>query len=177
MDRFNKVTRRDFLKSSALVTAAALANSQTLSAETATVSAKSERLITGWEHYRGSLGGPWEVWHGSFAKDPNRWAKLELPHCFNARDAVDPDTTYYRGLGWYRTNLKIANPFPNGRTLLRFEGAGQKSRVFVDLDQVAEHVGGYDEWTVDITDAASKALANPENKSTVRLTIVCDNSH
>ena len=177
MDRFNNVTRRDFLKSSALVTAAALANSQILSAEAATAAAKSERLITGWEHYRGSLGGPWEVWHGSFAKDPNRWTKVELPHCFNARDAVDPDTTYYRGQGWYRTNLKITNPFANGRTLLRFEGAGQKSRVFIDLDQVAEHVGGYDEWTVDITDAATKALANPENKSTVLLTIVCDNSH
>jgi len=178
MDRFNQVTRRDFLKSSALVTAAALtSNSQTLSAQATTATAKSERLITGWEHYRGSLGGPWEVRHGSFAKDPNRWSKVELPHCFNAREAVDPDTTYYRGQGWYRTNLKIANSFPNGRTLLRFEGAGQKSRVFVDLDLVAEHIGGYDEWTVDITDAAAKALANAENKGTVPLTMVCDNSH
>src|SRR4029077_9431259 len=169
----DQVTRRDFLKTSALVTAAALtSNSNTLSAQATTAQAKSERLITGWEHYRGSLGGPWEVWHGSFAKDPNRWTKVELPHCFNARDAVDPDVSYYRGQGWYRTNLKIANQFPNGRTLLRFEGAGQKSRVFVERDQVADHVGGYDEWTFDITDAAAKALGNPENKGAVPLTIV-----
>jgi len=177
MDRFDKVTRRDFLKTSALVTAAALAsNPVALSAQT-TSTTKSERLINVWEHFRGSLGGPWEVWHGPFAKDANRWAKVELPHCFNARDAVDPDTSYYRGQGWYRTNLKITNPFPSGRTLLHFEGAGQKSRVFLDLDQIAEHVGGYDEWTVDITDAASSALANAESKGAVPLTIVCDNSH
>ena len=173
----DQVTRRDFLKTSALVTAAALTSNSKGLAQTQAQTSTAERLITGWEHYRGSLGGPWEVWHGSFAKDPNRWTKVELPHCFNARDAVDPDVSYYRGQGWYRTNLKISNPFPNGRTLLQFEGAGQKSRVFIDLDQVADHVGGYDEWTVDITDAAAKALVNPQNKGAIPLTIVCDNSH
>ena len=110
-----------------------------------TANQSSQRLFTGWEHYRGSLGGVWEVWRGGKAGDQVVWQKVELPHCFNARDAVDPDEVYYRGQGWYRTNLKIENPFPHGRTLLHFEGAGQKSRVFVDLVQVAEHVGGYDE--------------------------------
>jgi len=173
----DQVTRRDFLKTSALLTAAALTSNSMGLAQNQAQTSTAERLIASWEHYRGSLGGPWEVWHGSFAKDPNRWAKVEVPHCFNARDAVDPDVSYYRGQGWYRTNLKIANPFPNGRTLLQFEGAGQKSRVFIDLDKVAEHVGGYDEWTVDITDAAAKALANAQNKGAIPLTIVCDNSH
>ena len=176
MDRFDRVTRRQFLKTSALVTAAALTSKRT-SAQVRTLIALSQPLISGWEHYRGSLDGPWEVWYGSFAKDPNRWTKVELPHCFNARDAVDPDTAYYRGQGWYRTSLQSTNAFPNGRTRLHFEGAGQKTRVFIDLDQVAEHVGGYDEWTVDITDAASKALANAANKRMIPLTIVCDNSH
>src|SRR5215813_5611974 len=113
-DRFDQVTRRQFLKTSALVTAAALTSDpQTLSAQATTTAARSERLISGWEHYRGSLGGPWEVWHGSSAKNPNRWTKVELPHCFNARDAVDPDTAYYRGQGWYRTSLQSTNAFPN----------------------------------------------------------------
>src|SRR5437764_10850498 len=175
-DRFDKLTRRDFLKTSALVTAATL-TAPSLNAADSVPNSNAQRLLTGWEHYRGSLGGPWEVWHGSFAKDPNRWTKVDLPHCFNARDAVDPDTPYYRGQGWYRTNLKIANPFRNGRTLLRFEGAGQKSRVFIDEEQVGEHVGGYDEWTIDITDAAAKALANSQNRGAIPLTIGCDNSH
>jgi beta-galactosidase len=177
MDHSEKLTRRDFLRTSALMTAAALtSNSLTASDKAVANRTNSERLISGWEHHRGSLSGPWDVWHGAGANNPEHWTEIELPHCFNARDAVDPDGTYYRGQGWYRTYLKIANPFASGRTLLHFEGCGQKSRVFVDLEQIAEHVGGYDEWIVDITDAAAKASANPENKNGVPLVIVCDNS-
>ena len=175
MIRSEKFTRRDFLKTSALVTAAALASPK-LAADTDVSANTSQRLIDGWEHYRGSLGGPWEVWRGAKASDHVEWQKIQLPHCFNARDAVDPDEVYYRGQGWYRTNLKLSNPYTNGRTLLHFEGASQKSRVFVGLDQVGEHVGGYDEWTVDITDAAAKALADSANQNQVPLAVVCDNS-
>ena len=177
MDQFEKLTRRDFIKTSVLVTAALASPAIAVGDQTTDQQTSPRRLITGWEHHRGSLGGPWEVWQGNKASDQVRWQKVEVPHCFNARDAVDPDEAYYRGQGWYRTNLKVANPFPNGRTLLHFEGAGQQAEVFIDLDKVGEHVGGYDEWTVDITDAAAKALTNSENKGTVPLIIVCDNSH
>ena len=175
LDRFEKLNRREFLKTSALVTVAAL-TPKALSSQAQPNQPTSQRLLTGWEHYRGSLSGPWEVWRGAKASDQVQWEKVELPHCFNARDAVDPDEVYYRGEGWYRTNLRIANPFPNGRTLLHFEGAGQQSKVFIDVDQVGEHVGGYDEWTVDITDAVIKAASNSQNPSTVPLAVVCDNS-
>jgi beta-galactosidase len=176
MNQSNRFSRREFLKTSALVTAAAITSSALADETTSGGQLTSQRLLTDWEHYRGSLGGPWEVWRGAKASDQVLWQKVDVPHCFNARDAVDPDEVYYRGEGWYRTNLKIANPFPSGRTLLHFEGAGQRSRVFIDLDQVGEHVGGYDEWTVDITDAAAKAASDPQNKNGVPLAIVCDNS-
>lgn len=90
-----------------------------------------QRLSTGWEFYQGSLGSTWEVWRGDAASDNVAWSPVTLPHCFNARDAVDPDGRYYQGPGWYRTRLRIANPFPNGRTLLHFDGAGQRSQVFI----------------------------------------------
>ena len=177
MNPSDKLSRRDFLKTSALATAAAATSRLSFAHQyVSNINLYSRRLLTGWEHYRGSLGGPWEVWRGAKASDQVQWQKVDLPHCFNARDAVDPDETYYRGQGWYRTNLKVRNPFPNGRTLLHFGGAGQKSRVYVGLDQVGEHVGGYDEWTVDITDAAAKALADKENQGAVPLALVCDNS-
>ena len=113
-------------------------------------------LDKGWEYYQGSLGSTWEIWRGDKATDNVTWTSVALPHCFNARDAVDPDVRYYQGPGWYRTRLKVANPFPNGRTLLHFDGAGQKSQVFVGTKKVGEHVGGYDQWDVDITDAISQ---------------------
>jgi beta-galactosidase len=136
----------------------------------------TQRLSDGWEHYQGSLGSTWEVWRGDAASDNVAWSKATLPHCFNGRDSVDPDVRYYQGPGWYRTKLKIANPYPNGRTLLHFDGAGQKSQVFVYTDKVGEHVGGYDEWTVDITDAAAKALKNEAFKGEVPISVMCDNS-
>jgi beta-galactosidase len=135
-----------------------------------------QRLDSGWEFYQGTLGSTWEIWRGDKATDNVIWQPVTLPHCFNARDSVDPDVHYYQGPGWYRTRLKLVNPFPNGRTLLHFDGAGQKSQVFVGLKKVAEHVGGYDQWDVDITDAAANAATNSIFNGSTPLAVLCDNS-
>lgn len=66
------------------------------------------------DYDQGTLGSPWEVWRGDAASDNVAWSSVTLPHCFNGRDAVDPDVRYYQGPGWYRTRLKINNPFSNG---------------------------------------------------------------
>ena len=114
------------------------------------------RLNGNWEFLKQDLGGIWEaVRPGGEGKPESvpRWEKVSLPHCVNATDAVDPDLNYYQGPAWYRTRLEIANPYTKGRTLLHFEGAGQKTEVYVYQTKVGGHVGGYDEWTVDITEA------------------------
>ena len=117
----------------------------------------STRLINNWEFLKQDIGGIWEavrpVKQGN-PEDVPLWTKVSLPHCVNAKDAVDPDVNYYQGPSWYRTQLDIQNPYPNGRTLLHFEGAGQKTDVYVYSTKVGSHVGGYDEFTIDITDAA-----------------------
>lgn len=143
----------------------------------------STRLNNGWEFVKQDLGGVWEALRPVKAGNPEElpfWQKVTLPHCFNATDAVNPDVNYYQGPGWYRTNLSIANPYSNGRTLLHFEGAGQKTAVYVYDVKVAEHVGGYDEWTVDITDAVAAFQKNPvyqtQFKGKIPLVIRCDNS-
>lgn len=154
--------------------------SGTSAAETASPATEGmtsrRRLADGWQHYRGTLGSVWEVWRGEKASDNVAWTQVTLPHCFNARDAVDPDERYYQGPGWYRTRLDAQNPFPRGRTLLHFDGAGQETRVFVHLDEAGRHLGGYDGWTVDITAAAAQALADASCGGKVPLAIRCDNS-
>jgi beta-galactosidase len=177
------LTRRQFIKSTALTTAAVVSTAPISLAQIASnpaIAARtSDRLLTGWEHYRGSLGGIWDVWRGGKANDKTSWQAVTLPHCFNARDAVDPDVPYYQGPGWYRNRLKLGpNPFSGGRILLHFEGAGQKTEVFVGSESVGRHVGGYDEFAFDITDAASKVLNSPQNKGAneLPLAILCDNS-
>jgi beta-galactosidase len=184
------VSRRAFLKStsSAVVVGALLhdldmdaaaaeieAASHMAQSQSATQTAHSHRLLTGWEYRRGGLGGVWEVWRKA-NDDATTWASVELPHCFNALDAVDPDAPYYQGPGWYRTRLKLENPYQRGRTLLHFEGAGQKTAVYVFTSKIGEHVGGYDEFTVDITDSAATALKSEANKGLVPIAILCDSS-
>ncbi|WP_345256548.1 glycoside hydrolase family 2 TIM barrel-domain containing protein [Flaviaesturariibacter amylovorans] len=116
------------------------------------------RLNEDWEFVRQDLGGIWEAVRprkGGNPEDVPLWTRVSLPHCVNATDAVDPDLNYYQGPAWYRTQLAVANPYPGGRTVLHFEGAGQKTEVYIHTTKVGSHVGGYDEFSVDITDAVA----------------------
>jgi len=144
---------------------------------------QSKRIDNQWEFLKSDLGGVWEAVRPVGKGNPEAvplWQMVNLPHCFNATDAVDPAVNYYQGPGWYRKNLAIDNPYPNGRTLLHFEGAGQKTAVYIYTTKVAEHVGGYDEWTVDITDAVKTFKENPvytkEFKGKMPIVIRSDNS-
>src|SRR5580658_6071396 len=151
-------TRRQFLQTAS----AALATAAISPAAAST----TRRLDEGWEHYRGSLSGIWEVWRGKAAAANVTWDKASMPHCYNAWDAVDPDQPYYQGPAWYRTAISVANPFAGGRTLLHFEGTGQSSEVFAGLESVGRHVGGYDEFVYDITG----------HTGDVPIAVMCDNS-
>lgn len=122
------------------------------------------RIDKNWEFLKSDLGGIWEAVRPVGKGDPEAvpiWQQVDLPHCFNAKDAVDPDVNYYQGPGWYRKNISVDNPYQNGRTRLHFEGVGQKTEVYVYTTKVGEHTGGYDEWTVDITDAVKAFKENP----------------
>lgn len=142
------------------------------------------RLNDNWQFLKEDLGSAWEavrpiIKPGNPECQPI-WENVTLPHCYNAFDGVDPDVNYYQGPAWYRTQLELKNPFNHGRTILHFEGAGQKTEVYIYTTKVGSHVGGYDEWTVDITDAAANFLedkaASERFKGKIPVSIRCDNS-
>ncbi|HTN38736.1 MAG TPA: glycoside hydrolase family 2 TIM barrel-domain containing protein [Arachidicoccus sp.] len=140
---------------------------------------KSIRLTDNWQFLKSDLGSIWEAWRPATPGSPQSvplWQSINLPHCFNARDAVDPDVNYYQGPGWYRTRLSLDNPYQGGHTYLHFEGAGQKTKVYIDTILVGEHVGGYDMWTVDITAAVAAVKRRADFKGQIPLAIRCDNS-
>ena len=144
---------------------------------------QTTRLNSNWEFIKQDLGGIWEAVRPVVAGNPESvpvWTPVTLPHCFNERDAVDPAGNYYQGPGWYRTKLDISNPYNNGRTILHFEGAGQKTDVYVYTSKVGSHVGGYDEWSVDITKAVEDFkktdVFKKQFKGEVPVEIRCDNS-
>ncbi len=147
---------------------AAASNSLTPSGD----STPATRLDKGWEFRKGPLDGIWEIWR---AEESDEWAAAVLPHCFNDRDACDPDEPYFRGQGWYRKRLPLANPFAGGRTLLHFQGAGQTTTVWVGSELVGMHKGGYDEFVFDVTDAVRR-LPVDQAKEGIPLVVLCDNS-
>ncbi len=128
------------------------------------------RLSDGWQFIRTDMANTWEVFRPVKAGKPESvplWTDVTLPHCYNAFDGVHPYENYYQGPAWYRRWLRVQNPYPGGHTLLEFEGAGQKTDVWVGDRHVGSHVGGYDRWTVDITEAGNDSLP---------VAIRCDNS-
>ena len=155
-----QISRRTFLATT--TTAAAIAVTPAWLRSLAQSPESNHRLTDAWDFYQGSLDGPAQVWNST---ELVTWQQITLPHCVNRYDACDPDNPAYRGPAWYRTQLSRANPYPNGRTLLHFAGAGQTTDVYVGETRLTQHIGGYDEWIVDITDHPSFHLA-----------IRCDNS-
>lgn len=140
---------------------------------------KKITLNKDWEYYQGTLGDIWEVWREEKYDDIFNvsWENITLPHCFNARDAVDPDKKYYQGPGWYRNKIGINNPYSEGRTLLHFEGAGQKTKAYVYKEEIDSHIGGYDEFQFDITEAINNYKeGNSEASEKIPICIRCDNS-
>jgi beta-galactosidase len=131
-----------------------------------------KRVDTGWEFRRGAVSDISDIWHSDEA---GLWLPTVLPHCFNARDACDPDQPYFRGQGWYRTRLPLRNPFVEGRTILNFQGAGQTTTLWVGSLLVGKHKGGYDEFDFDITDALQR-LPLADTKGGAPVTVCCDNS-
>ena len=63
---------------------------------------------------------------------------------------------------------------------MHFEGAGQKTKVFMHMKEVGSHVGGYDEFRVDLTESILDFKQNPlyqsEFEQSFPLSISCDNS-
>ena len=157
-----------------------LAGGSSLSAKIPT--ADKTRLNEGWQFVKTDLGSVWEAvraFKPGGAEAVPEWTDVTLPHCYNAEDSVDPDVAYYEGPAWYRTTLAINNPYKDGRTILEFEGAGQRTEVYVFTTKVGAHTGGYDSWNVDITDAVQAFLAGPDAarfEGKVPLVIRCDNT-
>lgn len=145
-------------------------------AQSATGEPTRRTLSDGWQLYQGPLDGPWQVWH---SEELAAFQPVAMPHSFNAHDGCDPDVPYYRGQGWYRTRLQLANPFQNGRSLLHSLGSGQVTSVYLGDQHIVTHEGGYDEWIADITEAAAawmKQAKDADRAKGVPLSICCDNS-
>jgi beta-galactosidase len=131
-----------------------------------------KRLDTGWEFHSGAVSNISDIWRPDEAA---LWQPAVLPHCFNARDACDPDQPYFRGQGWYRRRLSMRNPWAEGRTILNFQGAGQTTTLWIGPFLIGTHKGGYDEFDFDITEALQR-LPAADRRCGAPVAVCCDNS-
>lgn len=78
--------------------------------------------------------------------------RVDLPHTWNAQDALSGKQDYYRGVGNYRKMVSVPVEWKGKRLFLRFEGANTVTNLFVNQKHVGEHRGGYGAFVFDITD-------------------------
>jgi len=87
----------------------------------------------------------------SLTFDDQKWEVVNIPHTWNAVDAVSEPLGYYRGEGWYRRNIYIGKEAVDRQVYIYFEGANEITELFVNGQKVGKHIGGYTRFSFDIT--------------------------
>ena len=87
-------------------------------------------------------------------------ARVDLPHTWNAQDALSGRTDYKRGLGHYERRLFVPAEWKGQRLYLRFEGANSIADLFVNGRHAGQHRGGYGAFVFEITDFVNYGKAN-----------------
>lgn len=87
----------------------------------------------------------------SYQVQPNSGQRVDLPHTWNAMDALSGKQDYYRGMGNYEKQLFARPEWKDKRIYLRFEGANTVTDLFVNGAHVGEHRGGYGAFVFEIT--------------------------
>lgn len=109
-----------------------------------------------------------ENWSFRFSHQVNKgFAKrVDLPHTWNAQDALSGKVDYKRGIGNYEKKNFIKPEYQGKRLFLRFEGVNTVASVFVNRKYAGEHRGGYGAFVIEITD---KVDYGKENSVLVRV--------
>lgn len=97
------------------------------------------------------INSNWSFVQGDTTVAP-AWKSISLPHTWNAADALDDVPDYYRGVCWYKKIIRVSKKYSGREILLHFEGANQKVAVFVNGKLAGTHAGGYNAFTIPVTD-------------------------
>ena len=98
-----------------------------------------------------NLNGEWEF--STNYGEPEGVRTIRVPFCPESRlSGIGHHFPEGAGLT-YRKQLKLPEGFNRGRVLLHIGAADQTAAVFVNKKKLLEHKGGYEAFSVDITDA------------------------
>lgn len=162
------ISRRDFMRTTALAGAASLLGTQAFAQDAGGAQAVPAQRITGGLLYPQQNGfrnltdisGIWQ-----FQLDPDEkgeahgWFKalpsprpIAVPCSWN--DLFD-DARDYLGLAWYLTSVWVPSGWRGQRVFLRVGSANYAAKVWVNGTMVAEHLGGHLPFVAEVSSALS----------------------
>ena len=94
------------------------------------------------------------------------WEPVDLPHSVRLEPLNASGGRNYQGICRYRKTFRAAPSWKGRKVYLRFEGAMQVAEISLNGMLVHTHFGGYQPFTVDLTDALAYGA---ENELQVRL--------
>lgn len=86
---------------------------------------------------------------------------IAVPGDWNTQD---PSLLYYEGTVWYRRKL-AADPQPGRRYFLHVGAANHTTRVFLNGEELATHVGGFGSFAVELT----RSLKSGDNSLVIQI--------
>lgn len=103
---------------------------------------------------------------------------VDLPHTWNASDAMFGNTNYYRGMANYSKFITIPADSDHKRFFLKINAAQTVADIYIDNHFVAQHKGGYTAFTIEITDFVSKGKKHKldirvNNSQTMEIAPIC----
>lgn len=112
-----------------------------------------------------NLNGKWDYYGGKSAPDPLTADKVPS---FGSGEKITvpyPPESFLSGIErkqeinmWYKRTFDVPDSFRGKHILLHFGAVDYQSVVFVNGTKVTTHTGGYESFTVDITDDLKKGL-------------------
>ena len=76
---------------------------------------------------------------------------INVPHTYNGFDGQDGGNDYYKGKAVYVKKLIRPLVSPESDFILNFEGVNSIARIYIEVEFVQEHRGGYSRFRVNIT--------------------------
>jgi beta-galactosidase len=93
-----------------------------------------------------------------------KWQLVNLPHTPKIEPLIVNEQ--WQGTSWYQKQLTIDSKWKNNKIFIRFEGAMSHAEMWLNDKKIAEHLGGYLPFTIDLTELVS---FNSENILKVKL--------
>ena len=86
--------------------------------------------------------------------------RVDIPHTWNAVDALVGKKDYKRGIGNYTKKVFIDEKDQGKRLFIHFEGAYSVTNLLINGKHIGEHRGGYGAFNFEITDAVNYGKEN-----------------